>query len=146
MRAVVTGGTGTARGDPRRARGGQDGHRRAAIDAALPPEPGTDPEACQDSRNDPTDTDAWFVAYAPAGAGRPKVAVGVLLVGAGAGGQSAAPAARSVRAGRAARRAPRCDAPGPRRPGPRLATCCVFVAGFCVIFERQRARSGGPRP
>ena len=61
------------------------------------PQPGqTDPEACQDSRSDPTDTDAWFVAYAPAGRGRPKVAVGVLLVGAGAGGQSAAPAARSV--------------------------------------------------
>jgi cell division protein FtsI/penicillin-binding protein 2 len=45
---------------------------------------------------DTTDTDAWFAAYAPAGDGVPRVAVGVLLVSAGAGGDTAAPAARSV--------------------------------------------------
>ena len=41
-----------------------------------------------------TDTDAWFVAFAPARA--PKVAVAVMLVGQGAGGETAAPAARVV--------------------------------------------------
>ena len=40
------------------------------------------------------DTDAWFVAYAPSARGTPRVAVGVMLVGAGAGGETAAPAAR----------------------------------------------------
>ena len=44
--------------------------------------------------NDPTDTDAWFAAYAPANA--PRVAVGVLLVASGAGADTAAPAARGV--------------------------------------------------
>ncbi|MEA2129115.1 MAG: penicillin-binding protein [Solirubrobacteraceae bacterium] len=44
--------------------------------------------------NDPSDTDAWFSAYAPAG--QPRVAVGVLLVEAGAGGDTAAPVARQV--------------------------------------------------
>lgn len=43
---------------------------------------------------DPKNTDAWFVAFAPAEA--PKVAVAVMLVGAGAGGASAAPVARKV--------------------------------------------------
>jgi len=52
-----------------------------------------DPESCNTAA-DPTDTDAWFAAYAPAGA--PKVAVGVMLVRAGAGGDTAAPVARQV--------------------------------------------------
>jgi penicillin-binding protein A len=43
---------------------------------------------------DPRNTDAWFAAFAPADA--PKVAVAVMLVGAGQGGASAAPVARSV--------------------------------------------------
>ena len=42
----------------------------------------------------PTDTDAWFAAYAPTR--KPRIAVGVLFVKAGAGGQTAAPAARVV--------------------------------------------------
>jgi penicillin-binding protein A len=41
-----------------------------------------------------TDTDAWFAAYAPTR--KPRIAVGVLFVKAGAGGQTAAPAARIV--------------------------------------------------
>jgi cell division protein FtsI/penicillin-binding protein 2 len=41
-----------------------------------------------------SDTDAWFMAYAPAR--RPKLAVAVLLVRNGAGGETAAPAARVV--------------------------------------------------
>jgi hypothetical protein len=43
---------------------------------------------------DPTNTDAWFTAYAPAG--RPRIAVAVLLVRNGAGGATAAPAAQGV--------------------------------------------------
>ena len=42
----------------------------------------------------PKDSDAWFVAFAPAE--HPKVAVAVMLVGAGFGGTSAAPIARHV--------------------------------------------------
>jgi penicillin-binding protein A len=41
-----------------------------------------------------SNTDAWFTAYAPAR--RPRVAVAVMLVRAGAGGATAAPAARTV--------------------------------------------------
>jgi cell division protein FtsI/penicillin-binding protein 2 len=44
--------------------------------------------------SDPKNTDAWFVAFAPAS--NPKVAVGVMLVGAGAGGTAAAPIAKRV--------------------------------------------------
>jgi cell division protein FtsI/penicillin-binding protein 2 len=43
---------------------------------------------------DPKNTDAWFVAFAPAS--RPQVAVAVMLVGAGQGGATAAPVAREV--------------------------------------------------
>jgi cell division protein FtsI/penicillin-binding protein 2 len=42
----------------------------------------------------PTDTDAWFAAFAPAR--KPRLAVAVMLVRAGAGGETAAPAARVV--------------------------------------------------
>jgi penicillin-binding protein A len=41
-----------------------------------------------------SDTDAWFAAYTPIK--KPKIAVGVLFVKAGAGGSTAAPAARTV--------------------------------------------------
>jgi len=43
---------------------------------------------------DPKDADAWFVAFAPAQ--RPKVAVAVMLIGAGFGGETAAPIAKRV--------------------------------------------------
>ena len=59
--------------------------------------PSPDPAAAQcppAEPNDPTDTDAWFAAYAPAG--EPRVAVGVLLVASGAGGETAAPVAQQV--------------------------------------------------
>jgi len=47
--------------------------------------------------SNPQDTDAWFAAFAPAGRGRrPKVTVGVMLVSAGAGGDTAAPVAREI--------------------------------------------------
>jgi peptidoglycan glycosyltransferase len=44
--------------------------------------------------SDPKNTDAWFVAFAPAS--KPRYVVGVMLVGAGAGGAAAAPIARRV--------------------------------------------------
>ena len=44
--------------------------------------------------SNPENTDAWFVAFAPAA--KPTVAVAVLLVGAGQGGASAAPLAKQV--------------------------------------------------
>jgi peptidoglycan glycosyltransferase len=54
---------------------------------------GEDPEAALRD-GDPTNTDAWFTAYAPAG--KPRVVVAVLLVRNGAGGATAAPAAQGV--------------------------------------------------
>ncbi|HEX8155962.1 MAG TPA: penicillin-binding transpeptidase domain-containing protein [Solirubrobacteraceae bacterium] len=60
--------------------------------ACLPAPEG--PECPPVAPDDPTDTDAWFAAFAPAA--RPRVAVGVLLVGAGVGGDTAAPVARQV--------------------------------------------------
>jgi penicillin-binding protein A len=46
------------------------------------------------SATDGSNTDAWFAAFAPAT--RPRIAVGVMFVRAGAGGATAAPAARVV--------------------------------------------------
>ena len=66
--------------------GRQDRDRRAGGHAR--------PRDRRDRAPDPTNTDAWFTAYAPAG--RPKIAVAVMLVRAGAGGATAAPAARVV--------------------------------------------------
>lgn len=54
---------------------------------------GDDPEA-ELRDGDPTNTDAWFTAYAPAG--KPRIAVAVMLVRNGAGGATAAPAAQGV--------------------------------------------------
>ena len=45
-------------------------------------------------QSDASNTDAWFTAFAPAK--QPKIAVGVLFVRNGAGGETAAPAARIV--------------------------------------------------
>lgn len=54
------------------------------------------PDATQgvDAKPPGYDTDAWFTAYAPVR--RPKLAVAVLIVHGGAGGSTAAPAARGV--------------------------------------------------
>ena len=46
-----------------------------------------------DAAQDPSNTDAWFVAY---DAADPEIAVAVMLVGAGQGGATAAPLAREV--------------------------------------------------
>jgi cell division protein FtsI/penicillin-binding protein 2 len=51
-------------------------------------------EACKGASSEASNTDAWFAAFAPAL--HPRIAVGVLLVKDGAGGETAAPAAREV--------------------------------------------------
>jgi penicillin-binding protein A len=56
------------------------------------PDP-TDPSACPPPEpDDPKNTDAWFVAFAPLQ--KPRVAIGVLLDNDGAGGDTAAPLAQ----------------------------------------------------
>jgi peptidoglycan glycosyltransferase len=51
-------------------------------------------ESCSTGSDDPQNTDAWFAAFAPAV--HPRIAVGVLLVKDGAGGETAAPVAKQV--------------------------------------------------
>jgi peptidoglycan glycosyltransferase len=77
MLGVVRSGTGTAAAIPGVQVAGKTGT------AELRP-----------NSTNPKDADAWFVAFAPAS--DPKVAVGVMLVGAGFGGKAAAPIARQV--------------------------------------------------
>jgi peptidoglycan glycosyltransferase len=80
MLSVVRSGTGTAAALPGIEVAGKTGTAELRPTAGGPP--------------DPKNTDAWFVAFAPAGA--PKIVVAVMLVGAGAGGKAAAPIARQV--------------------------------------------------
>jgi len=54
----------------------------------------TDDEGAPEEADPGADTDAWFAAYAPVR--RPRIAVAVMFVRAGAGGETAAPAARVV--------------------------------------------------
>jgi peptidoglycan glycosyltransferase len=49
---------------------------------------------CEGAENEASNTDAWFASFAPAL--KPRIAVGVLLVKDGAGGDTAAPVAREV--------------------------------------------------
>jgi cell division protein FtsI/penicillin-binding protein 2 len=80
MLAVVAGGTGTAAALPGVEVAGKTGTAELRPTASGP--------------QDPKNTDAWFVAFAPARS--PRVAVAVMLVGAGQGGATAAPIARQV--------------------------------------------------
>jgi cell division protein FtsI/penicillin-binding protein 2 len=80
MIGVVRGGTGTAAAIPGVTVAGKTGTAELRFTGG--------------GAADPKNTDAWFVAFAPAA--DPKVAVGVMLVGAGAGGTAAAPIARQV--------------------------------------------------
>jgi cell division protein FtsI/penicillin-binding protein 2 len=74
---------------------GKTGTAELRSTVAPEPVPGTDGQGVAPAPEyDPRNTDAWFSSYAPAG--DPRVAVGVLLVESGAGGETAAPAARAV--------------------------------------------------
>ena len=93
MRAVVTSGTGAGAAIPDARVAGKTG--TAELRTTVKPQP-AEPGAVATPvpEEDKTDTDAWFTAFAPYD--KPRVAVTVLLVGQGAGGETAAPAARTV--------------------------------------------------
>jgi cell division protein FtsI/penicillin-binding protein 2 len=88
MRSVVTDGTGTAAALPDVKVSGKTGtaELRTTVREEPPPE-----DAPVD---DTTDTNAWFVAFAPYN--EPEIALAVLFVAQGTGGDTAAPAARVV--------------------------------------------------
>lgn len=101
---TVAGKTGTAElGIPRCASKGEKGSGEASGSEAAgnaesgvgeSTEPKQSTEDCSTGPTDPQNTDAWFAAFAPAL--NPRIAVGVLLVKDGAGGETAAPVARQV--------------------------------------------------
>lgn len=91
---VVAGKTGTAElGMPSCPSKSEHGSN-AAESGGREEDEAKDKEACSSGSKDPQNTDAWFAAFAPAL--HPRIAVGVLLVKDGAGGETAAPVARQV--------------------------------------------------
>ena len=148
MLGVVRYGTGKVAAIPDVKVAGKTGTAELKSTQTCKPEDAqTDPERCgPDQPTDTTDTDAWFSSYAPAGNGTPRIAVGVLLVGAGAGGDTAAPAARQVLLARPAEtsaagaggaaRIVVADALPPERPA---------VRQHVKPARRRQARRGGPQ-
>jgi peptidoglycan glycosyltransferase len=90
---VVKYGTGVRAALPYATVAGKTG--TAELESTVPPKGTTGPDTPSDTEEPPgSKTDAWFTGYAPVR--HPKIAVCVLLVRAGAGGDTAAPAARTV--------------------------------------------------
>jgi cell division protein FtsI/penicillin-binding protein 2 len=102
MLGVVNHGTGTAAAIPGMRVAGKTGTAELRTTVCSPTQnaarqsPPQSPSQSQPQcdPNNPKNTDAWFVAFAPAT--HPRVVVGVLLVEDGAGGTTAAPVARQV--------------------------------------------------
>ena len=102
MTGVVRSGTGTAAAIPGVVVAGKTG--TAELKSACPSSPpqtgtgesteGAGREGCAGSESQASNTDAWFASFAPAI--HPRIAVCVLLVKDGAGGDTAAPVARQV--------------------------------------------------
>jgi penicillin-binding protein A len=89
---VVAGKTGTAElGTPTCAKGESASENERSGDEEAEAKSGGE---CASDSKDPQNTDAWFAAFAPAL--HPRIAVSVLLVKDGAGGETAAPVARQV--------------------------------------------------
>ena len=92
---VVAGKTGTAElGLPRCPSKSEHGSENGGSGPSEETETKQNGAACSSGSKDPQNTDAWFAAFAPAL--HPRIAVGVLLVKDGAGGETAAPVAKQV--------------------------------------------------